>query len=185
MTNITKAAQDALAELADWHWSQAATLRKAASTSAMDKPEPAQSSLTRMADWHDAQKSIIRAALQDKAVEVPADGWLQDGGLLYRLTDDVRVPENRDEINVTMADGSRSPESRARRAGELLDRIRAAQPAPVAPDGFAIVPVDPTQAMIVAAQCAYWPGMEVPNVHCITRALKAAMIAASQQKGGQ
>lgn len=74
MTNITKAAQDALAELADWHWSQAATLRKAACTSAMDKPEPGQSSLTRMADWHDTQKSIIRAALQDKAV-VP-DGFV-------------------------------------------------------------------------------------------------------------
>ena len=70
MTNITKAAQDALAELADWHWSQAATLRKAACTSAMDKPEPGQSSLTRMADWHDTQKSIIRAALQDKSGEV-------------------------------------------------------------------------------------------------------------------
>lgn len=73
MTNITKAAKQALAELADWHWSQAATLRKAACTSAMDKPEPGQSSLTRMADWHDAQKSIIRAALQDKAGEVPDD----------------------------------------------------------------------------------------------------------------
>jgi len=55
------------------------------------------------------------------------DGWLQDGGLLYRLTDE-RRPQNRDEINVTMADGSRSPESRARRAGELLDRIRATKP---------------------------------------------------------
>ena len=54
----------------------------------------------------------------------PTDGWLQDGGLLYRLTDD-GSPQNRDEINVTMADGSRSPEARARRAGELLDRIRA------------------------------------------------------------
>ena len=70
MTNITKAAKQALAELADWHWSQAATLRKAACTSAMDKPEPGQSSLTRMADWHDTQKSILRAALQDKAGDV-------------------------------------------------------------------------------------------------------------------
>ena len=136
MTNITKAAKQALAELADWHWSQAATLRKAACTSAMDKPEPGQSSLTRMAGWHDTQKSILRAALQGKAVEVPADGWLQGGGLLYRLTDE-RRPQNRDEINVTMADGSRSPESRARRAGELLDRIRSAQPAPVVPDDVA------------------------------------------------
>lgn len=59
------------------------------------------------------------------------DGWMQDGGLLYRLTDGPR-PKNRDEINVTMADGSRSDEARARRAGELLERIRAmrAQAAP-------------------------------------------------------
>ncbi len=53
----------------------------------------------------------------------PADGWLQDGSLLYRLTDE-RYPQNRDEINVTMADGSRSIEARTRRASELLERIR-------------------------------------------------------------
>jgi hypothetical protein len=67
------------------------------------------------------------------AQPTPTDGWLQDGGLLYRLTDD-GSPQNRDEINVTMADGSRSPEARARRAGELLDRIRAgSQAQPAAP----------------------------------------------------
>ena len=69
MTNITKAAQDALRGLADWHWSQATTLRKAASTTAIDKTEPCKSSLLRMADWHEAQKLLL-AALQDKAVEV-------------------------------------------------------------------------------------------------------------------
>lgn len=51
------------------------------------------------------------------------DGWLQSGALLYRLTED-RRPSNRDEIRVTMADQSHSPESCTRRAGELLDRIR-------------------------------------------------------------
>lgn len=56
------------------------------------------------------------------------DGWLQDGSLLYRLTDDAH-PVNRDEINVTMANGSRSAEARARRAGDLLDSIRAGQAA--------------------------------------------------------
>lgn len=56
------------------------------------------------------------------------DGWLQDGSLLYRLTDDAH-PVNRDEINVAMADGSRSVESCTRRAGELLDCIRAGQAA--------------------------------------------------------
>lgn len=63
----------------------------------------------------------------------PADGWLQDGGLLYRLTDE-RHPCNRDEINVTMADGSRSLEDRSKRAGELLNCIRA-RPTPPAMDG--------------------------------------------------
>lgn len=42
----------------------------------------------------------------------------------------------------------------------------------------AALPVEPTQAMITAAQSAYWPGVQVPSVHCITRALKAALSAA-------
>lgn len=64
---------------------------------------------------------------------VAPDGWLHANGLLYRLTDE-RHPCNRDEINVTMADGSRSIESRSRRALELLDRIRATHPSP--PEGM-------------------------------------------------
>jgi hypothetical protein len=67
--------------------------------------------------------------LDDLAAQpVPQGGWRQDGGLLYRLTDG-KKPVNRDEINVTMADGFRTPEARARRAGELLDRIRSTSPA--------------------------------------------------------
>ena len=54
------------------------------------------------------------------------DGWLQVGPLLYRLTDE-RRPTNRDEIRVTMANGSCSPESCTARAGELLDAIRQAR----------------------------------------------------------
>lgn len=69
----------------------------------------------------------LRAALEQSGVE--PDGWRQDHGLLYRLTDDPN-PQNRDEINVTMADGSRSVESRTRRASELLDRIRHTAPQP-------------------------------------------------------
>ena len=64
---------------------------------------------------------------------VANDGWLQDRGLLYRLTDE-KNPQNRDEIKVTMADSSRSDASCTRRAGELLDRIRATHPAPSVPD---------------------------------------------------
>lgn len=55
------------------------------------------------------------------------DGWIQEGPLLYRLTDE-RRPKNRDEIIVTMANSSRTEEARTRRAGELLDAIRAAAP---------------------------------------------------------
>ena len=55
------------------------------------------------------------------------DGWLQDGPLLYRLTDEHR-PRNRDEIIVTMTNGSRTEEARTRRAGDLLDAVRATAP---------------------------------------------------------
>ena len=74
------------------------------------------------------RQALARVLAIAQQAQVPAlhtDGWLQSGGLLYRLTDE-RRPQNRDEINVTMADGSRSDESRTRRAGELLDRIRSA-----------------------------------------------------------
>lgn len=64
---------------------------------------------------------------------VPTDGWLQDGSLLYRLTDGHR-PENRDEINVTMADGWRFHAVRERRAAQLLDRIRGNRAPAVTPD---------------------------------------------------
>jgi len=67
-------------------------------------------------------------AAQPAQEPVASGGWLQEGSLLYRLTDEHR-PSNRDEINVTMADGSRSIESRTRRAGELLERICATPPA--------------------------------------------------------
>jgi len=73
--------------------------------------------------------SITPPAQQAPAqVLMENDGWLQDGGVLYRMTDE-RKPQNRDEISVTMADGSRSVESRTRSARELLDRIRATPPA--------------------------------------------------------
>lgn len=60
-------------------------------------------------------------------IEDHSDGWIQDGPLLYRLTEE-KKPKNRDEINVTMADGSRTEEARTRRASQLLDAIRAAAP---------------------------------------------------------
>lgn len=78
-----------------------------------------------------APGDVSNDALESDLQHPHPDGWLQSGGLLYRLTDD-RHPQNRDEINVMMADGSRSDEARTRRAGELLDRIHAHRLAPVA-----------------------------------------------------
>ena len=79
-------------------------------------------------DWvcaNEAADELRRlSALEQQGEDLQSDGWIQDGGLLYRLTDE-RNPANRDEIKVTMADGSRTVEACTRRAGELRDRIRS------------------------------------------------------------
>lgn len=72
----------------------------------------------------------VKWLLAQQAAPAPGeDGWLQSGGLLYRLTDEHR-PCNRDEINVTMVDGSRDPNACALRAGNLL-ALLAAHTSPV------------------------------------------------------
>ena len=86
----------------------------------------------------DQMRAYARAALaaqQEPEAGPVAHGWLQDRGLLYRLTDG-RRPQNRDEIRVSMADGSRSDEACARRAGALR-RVRpgARAVAPQAKEG--------------------------------------------------
>ena len=75
----------------------------------------------------EAQLSAIGAGGVEPLHKQAEDGWIQDGPLLYRLTDE-RRPRNRDEINVTMANSSRTEEARTRRAGELLDAVRATAP---------------------------------------------------------
>ena len=75
----------------------------------------------------EAQLSAINACGVEPLRKQAEDGWIQDGHLLYRLTDEHR-PRNRDEINVTMANSSRTKEARTRRASELLHAIRAAAP---------------------------------------------------------
>lgn len=52
--------------------------------------------------------------------------WLIDGGLLYRLND---RGTNCDEINVTMAGNSRRAATRAERAEEILNMLKAVQQA--------------------------------------------------------
>ena len=82
----------------------------------------------------EAQLSAIGAGGVEPLRKQAEDGWIQDGHMLYRLTDE-RRPRNRDEINVTMANSSRTEEARTRRASELLHAIRAAaRHAQVVPD---------------------------------------------------
>lgn len=69
--------------------------------------------------------AAIDAALSAPKTPVANSGWMRSGALLYRLTDD-RKPVNRDEIRVTMADGSRTDEACSRLAGELFDMLAAA-----------------------------------------------------------
>ena len=66
---------------------------------------------------------VQTAVAVDAAQYHQPDGWLQDGSLLYRLTDE-RQPQNRDEINVTMAGGSRDERDRAAMASALLGMTR-------------------------------------------------------------
>ena len=84
--------------------------------------------LIRLSDYQRLQADHERLQAEcEKLRKQAEDGWIQDGFLLYRLTDEPR-PRNRDEINVTMANSSRTKEARTRRASELLDAIRAAAP---------------------------------------------------------
>ena len=75
-------------------------------------------------------KGIARAAIanaQDGIQRtIQEDGWIQDGYLLYRLTNEPK-PRNRDEISVTMVNGSRAEAARTKRASEILNAIRAAE----------------------------------------------------------
>ena len=56
-----------LKNLADWHWDQATHLRKAAESTAMDKPEPCRSSLMRKAEWHESQRTFLTRLMENGA----------------------------------------------------------------------------------------------------------------------
>lgn len=105
--------------------------------------------------------------------------WLQAGSLLYRLTDEHR-PRNCDEINVTMAHGSRDMEDRTKRASVLLAAITA-EPPPTVPEGFALVPIEPPIDMVVAAErwLVNLQHMRASDKReAVTQALRAAIAAA-------
>lgn len=75
-------------------------------------------------------KGIARAVIanaQDGIQQaIQEDGWIQDGHLLYRLTNEPN-PRNRDEISVTMVNGSRAEAARTKRASEILYAIRTTE----------------------------------------------------------
>ena len=52
-------------------------------------------------------RAKVTRAAREPLRKQAEDGWIQDGHLLYRLTDGHR-PRNRDEINVTKSKASKS-----------------------------------------------------------------------------
>ena len=96
------------------------------------------------------------ASLESQLEAVGTGGWMRNGALLYRLTDE-RRPANFDEIRVTMANGSRDIGQTSSRAERLLVMLSAPQPASHAqpvevPDGWQLVPRNITQDMAESAK---------------------------------
>ena len=79
------------------------------------------------AEWC-ALRSTRLAPQPAAQVQEDAGGWMRDGGMLYRLTDE-RRPTNFDEIRVTMANGSRDTGQLSAQAERLLVMLAAPQPA--------------------------------------------------------
>ena len=142
MTNITKAAQDALESTGD-----RALLFELLSLYDQRSPLRERPEL-----WE-----RVRAALQDKAGEVA-----------------VAIDKLHNERRDGMTNAIFPPV-------QIGTRLFAAPPAQVVPDGFAIVPVEPTDEMEAEAENHYESsGSPFPD----WKAAYRAMIAASQQKGG-
>ncbi|WP_323120024.1 hypothetical protein [Burkholderia alba] len=105
--------------------------------------------ICQVAEYRDTANQL-RALLTSRP-EPRAGDWLQSGGLLYRLTDN-QVPTNRDEIKVTVAEGSRDDRALACRAAEIREWLNGEPRAEVTDDKQgktnALVPIDPTPAML-------------------------------------
>lgn len=68
-------------------------------------------------------RSGFLTLIAERVTEVTGPSeWLRSGSLLYRLTNEPR-PQNRDEINVTMAQGSRESEPREQRARQIIGML--------------------------------------------------------------
>ena len=80
----------------------------------------------RKAEIESARQEI--ASLRAQLEAVGTGGWMRNGALLYRLTDE-RRPANFDEIRVTMANGSRDIGQLSAQAERLLVMLTAPQPA--------------------------------------------------------
>ena len=93
---------------------------------------------------YDAARLEI-ASLRAQLEAVGTGGWMRNGALLYRLTDE-RRPANFDEIRVTMANGSRDIGQTSSRAERLLVMLSAPQPAAQALDSVRVFWQQHTQA---------------------------------------
>ena len=119
-----------------------------------------------------AQLAQLAARLQAAQAQEDAGGWMRNGALLYRLTDECR-PTNFDEIRVTMANGSRDIGQMSVQAERLLVMLTAPQPAAQAqedvPDMF--WDADDTENFAHEIQDiidGYGPG-EIVTIECAKR----------------
>ena len=77
---------------------------------------------------HTQLAGLFSSAIEAAQAQEDAGGWMRNGALLYRLTDE-RRPANFDEIRVTMANGSRDIGQMSAQAERLLVMLTAPQPA--------------------------------------------------------
>ena len=96
------------------------------------------------------------ASLESQLEAVGTGGWMRNGALLYRLTDE-RRPANFDEIRVTMANGSRDIGQMSAQAERLLVMLTAPQPA--APTKAGEYPPSSADMVMAALDTEEW-GLE-------------------------
>lgn len=118
--------------------------------------------------------SFEDAGAQLQAAAPSDSDWMLDRGLIYRLNDQ---GANCDEINVTMAHGSRSNDARYAAASQLLAMLARQQAAPAISEGYALVPKVPTRDMIAKTVDIVFDGA-IEDAEVISE-IYAAMLAAA------